>query len=165
MGQNAFEEINSGISGANYGWPSEKVRQQSAFTNPIFSYDHTVGQAVIGGYVYRGSGSEGLQGQYFYADVVTGKVFTLRFNGSVSVSTERTSQITPNAGAINNPNSFGEDGAATSISSTLTATFSGLHRNWFHSTRATASPAMAAMTSCSRAPATTCWSAERETTP
>ena len=37
----------------------------SAFTKPIFSYDHTVGQAVIGGYVYRGSGSEGLQGQYF----------------------------------------------------------------------------------------------------
>ena len=111
VGQNAFEEINSGISGANYGWPAaEGPSSNPAFTNPIFSYDHTVGQAVIGGYVYRGSGSEGLQGQYFYADEVVGKVFTLRFNGSAWVSTERTSQITPNAGAINHPSSFGEDG-------------------------------------------------------
>ena len=74
VGQNAFEEINSGISGANYGWPTaEGPSSNPAFTNPIFSYDHTVGQAVIGGYVYRGSGSEGLQGQYFYADVGRGQ--------------------------------------------------------------------------------------------
>jgi glucose/arabinose dehydrogenase len=109
VGQNAIEEINPGIKGANYGWPSaEGPSNNPAFTNPIFSYDHTVGQAIIGGYVYRGT-SEGLQGQYFYADEVAGKVFTLRFNGSTWVSTERTSQITTDAGAINNPTSFGED--------------------------------------------------------
>jgi glucose/arabinose dehydrogenase len=109
VGQNTIEEVNRGISGANYGWPSaEGPSSNPAFTNPIFSYDHTVGQAIIGGYVYRGT-SEGLQGQYFYADEVAGKVFTLRFNGSAWVSTERTSQITANAGAINNPTSFGED--------------------------------------------------------
>jgi glucose/arabinose dehydrogenase len=110
VGQNTIEEINPGIKGANYGWPSaEGPSNNPAFTNPIFSYDHTVGQAIIGGYVYRGT-SEGLQGQYFYADEVAGKVFTLRFNGSAWVSTERTSQITPDTGAINNPTSFGEDG-------------------------------------------------------
>jgi glucose/arabinose dehydrogenase len=109
VGQSAVEEINPGIKGANYGWPTaEGPSTNPAFTNPIFSYDHTVGQAVIGGYVYRGT-SEGLQGQYFYADEVAGKVFTLRFNGSTWVSTERTSQITTDTGAINNPTSFGED--------------------------------------------------------
>ena len=109
VGQSTIEEINAGIKGANYGWPSaEGTSNNPAFTNPIFSYDHTVGQAIIGGYVYRGS-SEGLQGQYFFADEVTGKVFTMRFNGSTWVATERTSQITPDIGAINVPTSFGED--------------------------------------------------------
>jgi glucose/arabinose dehydrogenase len=110
VGQSAVEEINPGVKGANYGWPSaEGPSSNPAFTNPIFSYDHTVGQAVIGGYVYRGT-SEGLQGQYFYADETTGKLFTLHFNGSTWDSTERTSQITTDAGFINNPTSFGEDG-------------------------------------------------------
>jgi glucose/arabinose dehydrogenase len=109
VGQNTIEEINAGIAGANYGWPSaEGPSSNPAFTNPIFSYNHTVGQAVIGGYVYRGA-SEGLQGQYFFADL-GGKVFTMRFNGSAWVSTDRTSQITTTAGtAINSPTSFGED--------------------------------------------------------
>jgi glucose/arabinose dehydrogenase len=110
VGQSAVEEINAGIKGANYGWPiAEGPSSDPAFTNPIFSYNHTVGQAVIGGYVYRGT-SDGLQGQYFYADEVAGKVFTLQFSGGTWVSTERTSQITTDAGAINNPTSFGEDG-------------------------------------------------------
>jgi hypothetical protein len=70
-------------------------------TAPIFSYDHTVGQSIIGGYVYRGP-SEGLQGQYFFADFVAGKIFTLRFDGGQWVATDRTSQVIPDAGAINN---------------------------------------------------------------
>jgi glucose/arabinose dehydrogenase len=108
VGQSTIEEINAGIKGANYGWPSaEGPSGNPAFTNPIFSYDHTVGEAVIGGYVYRGT-SEGLQGQYFFADL-NGKVFTMRFNGSAWVATERTSQITTDHGTIDAPTSFGED--------------------------------------------------------
>ena len=61
---------------------------------PIYFYDHTVGQSITGGYVYRGEG-EALQGQYFFADFIQGKVFTLRFDGSSWVATERTSQIVP----------------------------------------------------------------------
>ncbi len=116
VGQSAFEEVNIGQSGANYQWPLIEGPQNSGgtlgpgtSTPPVFYYDHTVGQAITGGYVYRGT-SEGLQGQYFYADEVNGKVFTLRFDGTNWVSTERTAQITPSAGAINNPTSFGEDG-------------------------------------------------------
>ena len=36
-------------------------------TFPIHTYDHAVGRSITGGYVYRGE-SEGLQGQYFFAD-------------------------------------------------------------------------------------------------
>src|SRR5262249_40607152 len=50
-----------------------------------------------------------LQGQYFFADFIDGKVFTLRFNGTAWVATDRTAQITTDAGAIHNPSSFGED--------------------------------------------------------
>ena len=77
--------------------------------DPIYSYDHSVGQSITGGYVYRGAG-EALQGQYFFADYVQGKVFTLRFDGSSWTATERTSQIIADAGAVNNASSFGEDG-------------------------------------------------------
>jgi hypothetical protein len=38
------------------------------------------------------------------------RIFTLRFDGVSWVATDRTSQIVPNAGAITNASSFGEDG-------------------------------------------------------
>jgi len=78
--------------------------------SPIYSYNHNGANASItGGYVYRGDG-EALQGQYFFADFVQGKVFTLRFDGSAWVATDRTSQITTDVGALTHPSSFGEDG-------------------------------------------------------
>ena len=52
----------------------------------------TVGHSITGGYVFRGEG-DALQGQYFFADFVQGKIFTLRFDGSTWVATDRTSQI------------------------------------------------------------------------
>jgi glucose/arabinose dehydrogenase len=114
VGQSAWEEIDIGQGGANYGWPLFEGPAGSGtigagtLTAPIFSYDHSVGQAIIGGYVYRGQ-SEGLQGQYFFADEVSSKVFTLGFNGSSWVTTDRTAQIHTDAGAIVTPTSFGED--------------------------------------------------------
>src|SRR5215207_9924597 len=112
VGQASFEEINLGRAGANYGWPAtEGFFDQAAFpsfTQPIHAYAHGSGASVTGGYVYRGE-SEGLHGQCFFADFVTGQVWTLRFNGSAWIPTERTGQISPDAGQINNPSSFGED--------------------------------------------------------
>jgi glucose/arabinose dehydrogenase len=113
VGQASFEEINLGRAGANFGWPAtEGFFDQAAFpsfTQPIHAYAHGSGASVTGGYVYRGE-SEGLHGQYFFADFVTGQVWTLRFNGSAWIPTERTGQISPDFGQINNPSSFGEDG-------------------------------------------------------
>jgi Ca2+-binding RTX toxin-like protein len=120
VGQGTWEEINLGQVGANYGWDNREgpvpfpggspVAPGTTLVDPIFSYNHSVGQSITGGYVYRGT-SEGLHGQYFYADFVQSKVFTLRFNGSAWIATERTGQIVPNVGTVNSPASFGEDGA------------------------------------------------------
>jgi glucose/arabinose dehydrogenase len=115
VGQSSWEEVDIGQKGANYGW--DKFEGPAPFmpgtptggsaVPPIHFYDHSVGESVIGGYVYRGT-SEGLHGDYFFADL-NGKVFTLHFNGTSWVATERTAQITPNVGAITTPVSFGED--------------------------------------------------------
>jgi Ca2+-binding RTX toxin-like protein len=116
VGQGAWEEIDIGARGANYGWnvfegpatyAGGPLTGGSAVA-PIHAYDRSVGQAIIGGYVYRGP-SEGLQGTYFFADAAAGKIFTLRFTGGQWVAQERTGQVVPDAGAINGPVSFGED--------------------------------------------------------
>ena len=118
VGQGQWEEIDIGQSSANYGWntfegpvpfPGGAPLTGASAVAPIYSYNHSVGKSITGGYVYRGEG-EALQGQYFFADFVQGKVFTLRFDGSSWVAAERTAQIVANVGAVNNPSSFGEDG-------------------------------------------------------
>ena len=109
VGAASFEEINLGQKSANYGWPIvEGTSGNPAFTNPIFTYPHGSGASVTGGYVYRGE-SDGLNGQYFFADFVQDTISTLRFDGSNWVATNRTAQIVPNTGTVNSPASFGED--------------------------------------------------------
>jgi len=115
VGEGSWEEVNLGQLGANYGWPVFEGPANLGGTPiggsavaPIHFYSHSVGQSITGGYVYRGEG-EALHGQYFFADFVQGKVFTLRFDGTAWVATERTSQIKTDFGAITNPTPFGED--------------------------------------------------------
>ena len=109
VGGSAFEEINLGQKGANYGWPNvEGVANDPNFVDPIFAYPHGGGASITGGYVYRGE-SDGLNGQYFFADFVQNTVSTLRFDGANWVATDRTSQIVPNVSTVDAPASFGED--------------------------------------------------------
>jgi glucose/arabinose dehydrogenase len=118
VGQARWEEVNIGALGANYGWKrfegnslfSPETPLSSPATFPIYAYDHSVGESITGGYVYRGS-SEGLQGHYFFGDFITGKIFTLHFDGTNWNAVDRTAQITPDVGSISQISSFGEDGA------------------------------------------------------
>lgn len=92
VGQNAWEEINLITRAGNYGWniwegsqpygnPPNPVTQ----TPPIHEYDHSVGQSITGGLVYRGSLFPSLRGTYFYADFNSGATFALSYaNGAVS---------------------------------------------------------------------------------
>jgi glucose/arabinose dehydrogenase len=119
VGQNTWEEIDIGQKGANYGWnhfegpalfPGGDAISTGPVVAPIYSYNHSgTSASITGGYVYRGDG-DALQGQYFFADFIQGKVFTLRFDGSAWVATDRTSQIVTDVGALTLPSSFGEDG-------------------------------------------------------
>jgi len=115
VGQDAWEEIDIGRTGANYGWPF--FEGPAAFGSgappadavpPIAFYDHSVGESITGGYIYRGEG-EALQGEYFFADFISGRVWTLRLDGQPAI-TERTANVVADAGTINSPSSFGEDG-------------------------------------------------------
>jgi glucose/arabinose dehydrogenase len=84
VGQNNVEEIDIGESGNNYGWN----RKEGSFlfnpgngtitpdnnpdprlTNPVAEYSHFDGIAIIGGYVYRGSGVPVLTGKYVFGDL------------------------------------------------------------------------------------------------
>src|SRR5947209_11783171 len=58
VGQSTWEEINDGIAGSNYGWPTtEGPTTNPAFRGPIYFYGHgtsdTTGCAIVGGAFYN----------------------------------------------------------------------------------------------------------------
>ncbi len=111
VGQNEIEEVNVVTSGGNYGWRvfegtrpfdnSANTLPDSAFTPPVFEYDHSQGISVIGGYVYRGSRLANLFGRYLLSDFGSGSVWALTWDGSGVTDSEII------ATAVN-PTSFGE---------------------------------------------------------
>jgi glucose/arabinose dehydrogenase len=57
VGQNAWEEIDKGQAGANYGWPtSEGATSNPAFVSPLYTYPHSGGTvngcAIVGAAFY-----------------------------------------------------------------------------------------------------------------
>lgn len=54
VGQGTWEEVNDGIAGANYGWPStEGYTSNPSFVSPRLAYDHSGGScAITGGAFY-----------------------------------------------------------------------------------------------------------------
>lgn len=107
VGQNAWEEINfqpAGMGGVNWGW---RIREgmhnfntslpaaYTPLTEPIFEYSHSVGGSISGGYVYRGAAMCSYVGRYFYADFVTGRVwsFELTDAGTATDNIDHTSQL------------------------------------------------------------------------
>jgi len=82
VGQSAFEEINDGIVGSNYGWsicegfcspPNGSLR------DPLFEYEHgtggTTGCAIVGGAFYNPPVNQfpaSYVGKYFFGDLCSG---------------------------------------------------------------------------------------------
>lgn len=92
VGQSRWEEIDIVESGKNYGWrrkegfvcfnPSSNCDTLGFVpTDPLYAYSHSLGTAVAGGYVYRGSRMPGLYGKYIYGDYTTGRIWSLGWDG------------------------------------------------------------------------------------
>ena len=90
VGQNKWEEIDyepRNQGGRNYGWRNREGAHDEVtslppaylpLVEPIHEYDHTVGQSITGGYVYRGRAlGPNYQGRYFFADYVRGRVWSI----------------------------------------------------------------------------------------
>ncbi len=85
VGQSTWEEINDGIAGSNYGWPtSEGPTTNLSFRGPIFSYGRgstgTTGCSIAGGDFYNPTTVQfpsSYLGKYFFADYCSGWIRAL----------------------------------------------------------------------------------------
>ncbi|WP_372718223.1 PQQ-dependent sugar dehydrogenase [Novipirellula sp.] len=123
VGLNRFEEVNLIRGGADYGWPHREglypydaehswdmpapsdidAKADSQFVDPIITYDHRYGRAIVGGRVYRGDQFSELQGAYLYGDYASGMIWASYYDGrKVTRTVKLASPKVPLAG-------FGED--------------------------------------------------------
>jgi len=137
VGQGHWEEIDYGAanpSGVNYGWDDMEGRHcfepssgcltagrtlpvleycNSAFSDPACStFQPEKGQAVNGGFVYRGCAMPDLRGRYFYSDFYTAFIHSFMgvSGGNAQDIRDHTADLDPpGALSINNVSSFGED--------------------------------------------------------
>jgi uncharacterized repeat protein (TIGR01451 family) len=120
VGQNSWEEVNAypawgndSPGSPNFGWDCYEgthVYESSGcesvdFIDPIVEYDHDVGRSVTGGFVYRGTLYPNLNGRYFYADYVSGRIWSLTEDGSGFTFTAPTLELDTDL----NISAFGED--------------------------------------------------------
>jgi glucose/arabinose dehydrogenase len=82
VGQNAWEEIDDGIAGSNYGWSTCEgacATPNPNFRDPLFQYGHgtgpTTGCAIVGAAFYNPPVNQfpaSYIGKYFFADLCSG---------------------------------------------------------------------------------------------
>jgi glucose/arabinose dehydrogenase len=118
VGQNLTEEVDyrravAVSTQANYGWSHYEgsgvynagiaLAGSAPVVFPVAEYSHSLGCAVTGGYVYRGSAVPAAAGRYFYADFCSGTVWSFLISGGTATD-QRTEPF-----SVSNPSSFGED--------------------------------------------------------
>lgn len=113
VGQNRLEEINVVKAGLNYGWNTMEGSQcfdpesgcdTSNRELPVFEYDHSVGNSITGGFVYRGNAVPELQGRYVYADFGSGRIWSIEWNGENTSDNQLLTRMNENSIVT-----FGED--------------------------------------------------------
>jgi glucose/arabinose dehydrogenase len=82
VGQSAWEEIDDGIAGSNYGWPTCEgacSQPNANFRDPLFQYGHgtgaTTGCAIVGAAFYNPVVNQfpsSYVGKYFFAELCSG---------------------------------------------------------------------------------------------
>jgi glucose/arabinose dehydrogenase len=92
VGEGKLEEIDyvaAGQGGLNFGWRCKEAGAifnddppcTGTLTDPIAAYGRDVGRSVTGGYVYSGRAYPTLRGTYFFADFVTGRIWSMTRDG------------------------------------------------------------------------------------
>jgi glucose/arabinose dehydrogenase len=130
VGEDAWEEIDyepPNHGGRNYGWRNREGAHDNVTSlspaylplrDPTYEYDHSAGEAIVGGYVYRGNElPPGFRGRYFFADYVDGRVWSLALTidpttGEATASNviEHTAEL-GGFSRLGNVSSFGVDAA------------------------------------------------------
>ncbi|MGB0579729.1 MAG: PQQ-dependent sugar dehydrogenase [Limisphaerales bacterium] len=91
VGWELWEMIHLVKKGSNHGWSameaSNPIRPETAsplapITPPAAAHPHTEAASMTGGYEYTGSRLPKLKGAYIYGDYETGKIWSLRHDGS-----------------------------------------------------------------------------------
>jgi glucose/arabinose dehydrogenase len=86
VGSHDREEVDRVSKGGNYGWRCMEGTLTTSLNcgtpatpllPPVAEYGHTLGVAVTGGYVYRGSAIAGLAGRYVFADYGSGRIWSI----------------------------------------------------------------------------------------
>jgi glucose/arabinose dehydrogenase len=96
VGQNSWEEVNRVEISENYGWDEREGAHcfepasgcDTDNVDPIAEYDHSQGNSVTGGYVYRGSGIPDLQGFYIFGDFGSGRIWAVPFDSPQGTAPE-----------------------------------------------------------------------------
>jgi glucose/arabinose dehydrogenase len=98
VGQDAIEEIDVIEAGGNYGWNIKEGTacynpvlgcNDTGLINPVAEYNHSVGECIIGGFVYRGEAVPLLVGYYIYADFMSGRIWSLKYDGGTVVENNK----------------------------------------------------------------------------
>ena len=120
VGQDKWEEIDylrpGRPAGANLGWSGYEGTHvydaaraakldRAKLVWPVTQYSHTYGEAVVGGYVYRGAAMPALRGWYLFADYASARVWAMKGPGGTAQPLNGADRVLPSV------TSFGQDAA------------------------------------------------------
>jgi glucose/arabinose dehydrogenase len=122
VGQGAWEEVDyepAGQGGRNYGWRNREGAHDNVLDlppfflplrDPIHEYPRDVGHSITGGFVYRGNAlGAGYTGRYFFADIITNRVWSLGLSIDPGTGQATAASVTEHTAELGN--------GATSVSS------------------------------------------------
>ena len=114
VGSHTREEVDRVVLGGNYGWRCFEGTLQTALMcgtptspllPPVAEYAHPTGQAIVGGFVYRGTAIPALVGRYVFTDYNFGIIW------NIATDTAPTRMLVATDGWSSglNPTSFAQD--------------------------------------------------------
>ena len=120
VGQDEWEEVNyepRNRGARNYGWRNREGAHPNVgstapayqpLVDPIHEYSHSQGQSITGGFIYRGRllGST-FVGRYFFADFITGRVWSLALNVNASSGEATVAQVTEHTASLGGASQLG----------------------------------------------------------